>query len=213
MKESVKIDPAVEGNLSFPISGIFRTVIFVLVLSFFFVSCGKSEEEERQIHSLDSLSGALNTKLQELNQLDTSLLKKAIDKFENYRVFIKENVNDTLTKEEGDQLQKFFLCGKNLISFKENRSAMLARGSLINSQLKKLMLDLGNGSVEYEKTQVYFLQERKGAEELIENCFGQQQAFQSALQDFRSSISNVESMIMKRNAGQLPKIIQETNSI
>lgn len=213
MKESVKIDPAVEGNLSFPISGIFRTVIFVLVLSFFFVSCGKSEEEERQIHSLDSLSGALNTKLQELNQLDTSLLKKAIDKFENYRVFIKENVNDTLTKEEGDQLQKFYLCGKNLISFKENRSAMLARGSLINSQLKKLMLDLGNGSVEYEKTQVYFLQERKGAEELIENCFGQQQAFQSALQDFRSSISNVESMIMKRNAGQLPKIIQETNSI
>jgi|GEM_PF-1062379 len=213
MKESVKIDPAVEGNLSFPISGIFRTVIFVLVLSFFFVSCGKSEEEERQIHSLDSLSGALNTKLQELNQLDTSLLKKAIDKFENYRVFIKENVNDTLTKEEGDQLQKFYLCGKNLISFKENRSAMLARGSLINSQLKKLMLDLGNGSVEYEKTQVYFLQERKGAEELIRSCFGQQQAFQSALQDFRSSISNVESMIMKRNAGQLPKIIQETNSI
>lgn len=213
MKESVKIDPAVEGNLSFPMSGIFRTVIFVLLLSFFFVSCGKSEEEERQIHSLDSLSGALNTKLQELNQLDTSLLKKAIDKFENYRVFIKENVNDTLTKEEGDQLQKFYLCGKNLISFKENRSAMLARGSLINSQLKKLMLDLGNGSVEYEKTQVYFLQERKGAEELIENCFGQQQAFQSALQDFRSSISNVESMIMKRNAGQLPKIIQETNSI
>jgi hypothetical protein len=67
--------------------------------------------------------------------------------------------------------------------------------------------------VEYEKTQVYFLQERKGAEELIKNCFGQQQAFQSALQDFRSSISNVESMIMKRNAGQLPKIIQETNSI
>ena len=188
-------------------------MIFVLLLSFFFVSCGKSEEEERQIHSLDSLSGALNTKLQELNQLDTGLLKKAIDKFENYRVFIKENVNDTLTKEEGDQLQKFFLCGKNLISFKENRSAMLARGSLINSQLKKLMLDLGNGSVEYEKTQVYFLQERKGAEELIENCFGQQQAFQSALQDFRSSISNVESMIMKRNAGQLPKIIQETNSI
>lgn len=213
MKESVKIDPAVEGNLSFPISGIFRTVIFVLVLSFFFVSCGKSEEEERQIHSLDSLSGALNTKLQELNQLDTSLLKKAIDNFENYRVFIKENVNDTLTKEEGDQLQKFYLCGKNLISFKENRSAMLARGSLINSQLKKLMLDLGNGSVEYEKTQVYFLQERKGAEELIRSCFGQQQAFQSALQDFRSSISNVESMIMKRNAGQLPKIIQETNSI
>lgn len=213
MKESVKIDPAVEGNLSFPMSGIFRTVIFVLLLSFFFVSCGKSEEEERQIHSLDSLSGALNTKLQELNQLDTSLLKKAIDKFENYRVFIKENVNDTLTKEEGDQLQKFFLCGKNLISFKENRSAMLARGSLINSQLKKLMLDLGNGSVEYEKTQVYFLQERKGAEELIRSCFGQQQAFQSALQDFRSSISNVESMIMKRNAGQLPKIIQETNSI
>ncbi|HRH11574.1 MAG TPA: hypothetical protein PLU73_08665 [Bacteroidia bacterium] len=213
MKESVKIDPAVEGNLSFPMSGIFRTVIFVLLLSFFFVSCGKSEEEERQIHSLDSLSGALNTKLQELNQLDTSLLKKAIDKFENYRVFIKENVNDTLTKEEGDQLQKFYLCGKNLISFKENRSAMLARGSLINSQLKKLMLDLGNGSVEYEKTQVYFLQERKGAEELIRSCFGQQQAFQSALQDFRSSISNVESMIMKRNAGQLPKIIQETNSI
>lgn len=213
MKESVKIDPAVEGNLSFPMSGIFRTVIFVLLLSFFFVSCGKSEEEERQIHSLDSLSGALNTKLQELNQLDTSLLKKAIDNFENYRVFIKENVNDTLTKEEGDQLQKFYLCGKNLISFKENRSAMLARGSLINSQLKKLMLDLGNGSVEYEKTQVYFLQERKGAEELIRSCFGQQQAFQSALQDFRSSISNVESMIMKRNAGQLPKIIQETNSI
>lgn len=198
-------------KFSFSQPGIFLLSILILVLTL--SSCGKSAEEEKQMHSLDSLSGALNTKLQELNQLDTVLLKKAISRFENYRVFIKENVNDTLTKEEGDHLQKFYVCGKNLISFQTNRSSMLARGSLINSQLKKLKNDLANGSAEYEKTQVYFLQERQGAEELIKSCFGQQQAFQSALQDFRSSITNVEALIMKRNAGQLPKIIQETQSI
>lgn len=189
-------------------------ISFLMILSsFFFFSCGKSKEEERQIRSLDSLSGALNTKLQELSLLDTILLEKAITKFENYRVFIKQNVNDTLTKVEADALQQFYGCGKNLIDFDVNRNSLLARGALINSQLKKLKQDFDNGTVEYDKTSVYILQERSGAQDLIQSSFGQQKAFQSALEAFRLSIPAVEDLIKKRNAGELPKIIQETQSI
>src|SRR5436190_1948891 len=95
----------------------------ILFIPFTFTSCFKSESYEKQIKSLDSLSGALNQKISELNQVDTVILKKAISKYNNYRQFVKQNVHDTVTKAEADFLQQFYTSGQSLVDFSENRTA------------------------------------------------------------------------------------------
>jgi hypothetical protein len=180
---------------------------FLIVLSF--TSC-TNETCEKQIRSLDSLSGALNQKLSELRQVDTVILQKAISKYSNYRAFIQQNINDTVKKEEADHLQQFYNSGKNLLSFSENRKSILARGNLINSQLDKLISDAKQNAIEEEKLIQFSKEEKLQAEQLIKNSFGQQQSFSANLQEFKLSLSGVEALIKSRNNGQMPTIIKDS---
>ncbi len=193
----------------FSASRSFLQIFILLSLLIIFSSC-KNDFSEKQIKTLDSLSGALNQKLNELKQVDTAILKKAIAKYDNYKQFIQQNVNDTVSKTEADHIQQFFVCGKNLFDFAENRRSILARGSLINSQLNKLMLDAKENSLEEEKLIEFSTQEKNNAEQLIKNSYGQQQLFQANLQEFKLSLSGVEALIRARNNGQMPTIIKDS---
>jgi hypothetical protein len=188
-------------------------VLFPLLFLFIFSSCLKDEASEKVLHSLDSLSGALNLKLKELQQVDTVTVNKALLTFTNYRQFISQNVNDTVRKEEGDQLQRFYSAGKKLETFTENRRALIARGNLINSQLTKLTTDLKNNSADEEKILIYLNRERAGADEIVKSTLGQQQAFQAGLEEFKISLSGVEELIKIRNGGTLPTIINSKSNL
>jgi hypothetical protein len=177
---------------------------------FIFFSCGTNEAYEKQIRSLDSLSGALNQKLAELKQVDTVILEKAIGKYRNYKAFIGQNLNDTVTKEEADHLQHFYICGKNLFDFSSNRKTILGRGNLMNSQLAKLQGDARNKSMEEEKLRQNFSFERSNAEELIKRSVEQQQRFLSCLQEFKLSLTAIENLIRSRNSGQMPVVIKDS---
>ncbi|MCW3076233.1 MAG: hypothetical protein JWO32_842 [Bacteroidetes bacterium] len=165
---------------------------------------------ETQLKSLDSLSGALNQKLTELRQVDTIILQKAISKYTNYRQFILQNVNDTVTKEEANQLQQFFVCGKNLLDFSDNRIAILARGTLINSQVNKLITDIKEHSIEENILIQCSLQEKENAQKLVIASYSQQQLFQANLQEFKLSLYGIENLIRSRNNGQMPTIIKDS---
>ncbi|MCE3228203.1 MAG: hypothetical protein K0S32_2754 [Bacteroidetes bacterium] len=182
-------------------------VSFLITLS---VASCTNESCEKQIRSLDSLSGALNQKLSELKQVDTVILQKAISKYSNYRSFIQQNINDTVNKEEADHLQQFYTSGKNLVSFSENRKAILARGSLINSQLAKLITDAKQNSIEEDKLMQFAKDEKMQAEHLIRSSFGQQQLFSANLQEFKLSLNGVEALIRSRNNGQMPTVIKDS---
>jgi hypothetical protein len=188
----------------------FKKLTFFLLITFLFTSCLKNESYDKQIKSLDSLSGALNQKLIELRQVDTVILKKAITKYNNYKQFIQQNVSDTVTKIEADHIQQFFVCGKNLNDFYENRNSILARGDLINSQLNKLIHDAKENALDEEKLIQYSTQEKNNAEQLIKNSFGQQQLFQANLQEFKLSLSGIEGLIRARNNGQMPTVIKDS---
>jgi len=191
------------------INSSFVSVIIFLCVALFFSSCLKNEACENQIKSLDSLSGAINQKLSELKQVDTIILKKAISKYENYGQFIRQNINDTVTKGEANHLQQFFASGKNLLNFSENRKAILARGSLINSQLSKLIIDAKAHTVEDEKLAQSFTLEKNNSEQLIKKIFEQQQMFNANLREFKLSLSGIEDMIKSRNNGEMPTIIKD----
>ena len=182
----------------------------LLIATLFFSSCNSDSIAEKQLKSLDSISGALNLKLKELQQVDTVILQKAIARYDQYRQFIRQNVNDTVTKNEADHLGHFYLCGKKLSDFSENRSAILARGGLINSQLAKLIADIRENTVDDEKLEQFAQQEKSEAEQLIKSSFEQQQLFLTRLEEFKMSITAVEALIRSRNNGQMPTVIKDS---
>jgi len=197
-----------ENNLS--VLGVSFSLCLIILL---FTSCFKSESYEKQVKSLDSLSGALNQKISELNQVDTVILKKAISKYNNYRAFVKQNINDTVTKAEADFLQQFYTSGQSLIDFAENRTSILSRGELINSQLNKLLTDAKAQNVIEEKLIQFSTNEKMQVVQLIKSSFGMQQLFNANLQEFKLSVPGVETLIKSRNNGQMPTIISETNPL
>jgi hypothetical protein len=197
-------------DLLVSVSRCYPQKFIFLILLIAFSSCLKNAESDQQLKSLDSISGALNQKLAELKQVDTVILQKAISKYNNYRQFIQQNVNDTVNKNEADHVQQFFVCGKNLLNFSENRKSILARGSLINSQINKLITDAKENSLDNEKFVQFSAQEKNNAEQLIKNSYGQQQLFQANLQEFKLSLSGIEQLIRARNNGQMPTVIKDS---
>lgn len=184
--------------------------VSVLLCLFICISCGRNEAYEKQIRSLDSLSGALNQKLDELRRVDTVTLERAISKYKIYKAFIGQNINDTLRREEADHLQHFYICGKNLFDFSANRKAIVAKGNLVNSQIAKLIADARNKTMEDEKLAQNISFEKSNADDLIKKSVDQQQQFLSCLQEFKLSLTAVENLIRSRNSGQMPVVIKDS---
>lgn len=200
------VEPVVE-NRTLTSPGVSLLFFFAV---FFLSSCTQNALYESQLKSLDSLSGALNQKLSELRQVDTVILKKAITKYNNYRQFIQQNVNDTVNKEEATYLQQFYGSGKALDDFSVNRATILARGSLLNSQISKLVTDVKERAVPVEKLREYATGEKQQAQDLMKASYDQQQSFLSSLQEFKLSLIGVENLIKSRNNGQMPVIIKDS---
>lgn len=174
------------------------------------VSCNQSEQYTQKAKTLDSLSGALNQKIKELEKTDTAILQRCITRYNYYSQFIKQNVNDTLSKDEADNLQAFDASGKNLQSFASNRFIILARAALINSQQAKISEEIKNKSASIEQLTGYILREKEASAEIIEVAAEQQKAYYSSLEEFKISLKKVEELIRVRNKGQLPTIIKDT---
>lgn len=210
-----------ERSRSVPISTVrhsrvevlgFTSSIFLLLFCIL-SSCTNSNEQAKQIKSLDSISGALNQKVIELQKTDTLILEKALTKFNNYKQFIKQNINDTVTKKEADAVQQFFASGTTLEIFFINRKTILARAQLVNAQLTKLILDITQNTIEQKQLQEFTFAEKEQANDVIQKSFLQQQLFNSNLQQFKNALPMVEELIKTKNNGQLPTIVKDTTTL
>jgi len=191
---------------------VFYTACFLLTVVFF-GSCngaGKYEEKEK---TLDSLSGAINSIVKELKNCDTLVLQRSIARYTWYRQFIEQNVSDTISREEADNLQHFYTSGKTLENFSQNRKVILARSVLVNSQLLELAKDIKNKTMSPEQLSEYTQYEKKQAAILIEAGYEQQKKLHAGLEEFKNSLKGVELLIRSRNKGELPTIIKDTVSL
>lgn len=187
-------------------TGLFLVVIFV-------GSCNKTDLYEQKAKTLDSLSGAINSVVRELQNADTILLQKSITRFTWYKQFIQQNINDTITKEEADNLQRFYSCGQNLENFSGNRRILLTRSVLINSQLAKLTEDIKKKSLNSEQLEKASLYEKTEAGKFISSGYQQQKLLHSSIAEFLNSLKGVELLIRSRNKGELPVIVKDTVSL
>lgn len=185
-------------------------IFFVCSALFFFGACDKTNVYEQNGKTLDSLSGAINAMVRDLERVDTITLEKSISRFGWYKDFISENISDTITKAEADNLQLFYKSGANLENFSFSRKALLMRAALINSQLKKLALDIKSRSLSEVKITEYTRNEKSEAAKLIEAAYHQQKYFHSGQEEFKNALHGVELLIRSRNNGELPAIIKDT---
>lgn len=191
-----------------------KNSLFILFFAgLFFQSCNRNDVYAAEIKSLDSLSGAVNALAKESDKTDTVILDKAILRFNQYKHFIQQNINDTVSKTEADFIQQFYTSGNSLLNFNLNRKSLKARTSLINSQIDKLKSDAKNNLLPEEKLIEFTNLEKKEANNLIETNQKQQQIFYSSLQDFKVSLKGVEVLIKARNNGQLPTVVKDTLSL
>jgi hypothetical protein len=173
-------------------------------------SCNKTNIYDQKAKTLDSLSGAINSMVRELTGVDTIILQRSVTRFNYYRQFISQNVTDTVDKNEADNLQHFYLSGKNLENFQLSRKSILERAGLINVQLVKLTTDIKNKSLTEEAILKYALQEKNETAKLIELAYQQQKIFHTGLEEFKNALRGVETLIRSRNNGELPTIIKDT---
>lgn len=189
----------------------YTTCLIIAIV--FFGSCNRAGMYEEKEKTVDSLSGAVNSIVKELRNSDTLVLQRSIARYTWYRQFIEQNVNDTITLEEADNLQHFYTSGKTLENFSQNRKVILARAILINAQLLELAKDIKNKTQSQEQLLAYSQYEKNQAAILIEAGYQQQKQFHAGLEEFKNSLRGVESLIRSRNKGELPTIIKDTVSL
>jgi hypothetical protein len=182
---------------------------FILLGSILFQACGKHDVGAQKIKTLDSLGGSVNSMVKELERTDTVLLQKYLARFSYYSQFISENVHDTISKEQADNLRQFYEGGKNLEAYAHNRRIIIKRTRLVNSQLLKLSADLRENKDPEVFSKFIFL-EKQEASRLTEAGIQQQQKFHSGMEEFKNSLRGVEDLIKSRNRGELPTIIKDT---
>lgn len=181
----------------------------IICLITLWLGCNKPMSESQQVKSLDSLGGALNAMLKELARTDTVLLQKYTSRFGYYSLFIKENVNDTLSKAEADNLKHFCNSGQSLGAFEKNRKLIVIRAQLVSAQLSKLEeyvkssteADLLNGFIRHEKAEI---------QKLTETGYKELRSFHASVEEFRNSLPGIDGLVRSRNNGKLPTIIKDT---
>lgn len=187
---------------------IYSTLLFLALV--LVSSCSVKNQVHAEVKKLDSITIVLSTKLQEINAGDTALLNRAISKFIIYATFIENNLNDTLVKDDANNLQQFYVSGNNLKAYQVNKNSLKSRASLVLEQIKKLITDVSNGAITKEEFLKNYDTEVKAAAQLINLSDKEINRHRINIQDFKNAILPVENLIKQKNNGQLPSAIKDS---
>ena len=184
----------------------------IVFLIYFLSACNSGDVARQQSRSLDSLSGALSQAVTNLKNSDTTSLQRALARFNYYAEFIEKNVDDTLEKQEADQLRVFYRSGGNLKSYQSNRQLLLVQGNKVLSQINILSKDIREGALKGPQRDQYVKNESDAAARILTESGRQQELWHRSIQEFKNSVNPVEQIIRRRNHGELPTIIKDTLS-
>jgi hypothetical protein len=192
-----------------------RWIVYIVLFAWllFTGSCSQNDVYLQRSKTLDSLSGAVNSMINELAKADTAVLELSIVRVTYYKQFIEQNIRDTIDKINADNLQHFYISGHNLQSFAVNRTAIRVRALKVNSQLEKLGTDVRNKSLTVEELNNYCAAEKQNAAGLLDLGHSQMKLFHQSLEEFRNSLNGVETLIRSHNNGELPVIVKDTTSL
>lgn len=184
--------------------------ICLLCSLFLTQGCNKNDAYNQKIKSLDSLGGVLGSMVKELEKTDTITLQKAVNRYNYYNAFIQQNLNDTVAKNEADDLQHFYTSGKTLQGFSVNNKVILDRAHRVLNQLAQLSEDAKNKTVNHEGLFRYSEIEQEEAAKVLGIGNAHKTKLLLSMEEFKNSLPGVERLIKSRNNGELPVIIKDT---
>jgi hypothetical protein len=174
-------------------------------------SCRSSETYLAYARSIDSLSGAISTLESQLKSVNEGELADMKNRYDAYSTFIKQHLQDTISKSEASDLQRFYEAGKQLDAFVDNRQRLSERAALLKQQLTDLSRDVRLRNTDEERLNEYFMNERGSATEFVNAAGTELTNYVEASKQFKLSLPAVGNIIRKRNNGELPRVVKNNS--
>jgi hypothetical protein len=181
--------------------------IFLFVI-LFFTNCKLSNPYQKQIKELDSLKIVVEEAVDYFNKIDSADCASYLAKQQTYKSFILNNLKDTLTKSEAENIQLMMNLGNPIKEYLNQRNIWLTEAKISISQLQNLNQDLKNNALEPSETVEYINEEKKKAEQIIQNLKTNTELIRKNLELYKSVEQSTESIIKNLNSGNLPTIQQ-----
>ncbi|MBS1653030.1 MAG: hypothetical protein JSU07_13575 [Bacteroidetes bacterium] len=169
--------------------------------------------KEAQIKRIDSLFAVLNLKQNELSLTDSTTLNKAITKYDNYIAFLTEKLNDTISKNEADNLQTFKNSGLNLEKIKSNFKVLNKRLLFVKNRLSELKQICTQENLPSKIIANILNEELNQISYLSAQITNYQKQSAVNIGAITSSLPGIEELIRQKNNGLLPIIISNTVSL
>lgn len=185
----------------------------IAVISMSFVSCRNTRAYDKYVKELDSLKIVLQQSIANFKTVDSASCVYAYSKQYTYSQFIEIHLRDTVTKTIAENLQKFNSTEKGLKQYLAHRTEWLNKANVCITQLQTLSHDLKNGSVNEDEAIEFINEEKKHAEQTIEELKKNTEIIRKHIEVFNESLPVCETIIKQLNSGELPQLITDNNKI
>ncbi len=180
----------------------------VLINLLFLTSCKLSNPYQKQIKELDSLKIVVEESIDYFNKIDSSTCAGYLAKQQTYQSYLLQNLKDTLTKSEAENIQLMMNVGGPLKDYLNQRNEWLQEAKVSINQLNTLNQDLKNNILDASEAVEYINNEKKHAEQVIQNLKTNTELIRKNLEIYKSVEQGTEATIKNLNSGNLPTIVQ-----
>ncbi len=184
----------------------FFLLTILLVLNFCFSSCTNTRVYDKYVKELDSLKIVVEQATDNFKTVDSLNCYRISLKQSTYSVYLNQNLKDTISKMEAENLQSFYAAGKAINTYLMMRPKWLSDADLSIKQLTSLSHDLKSGSIEADEAVEFISTEKKQAEKIIEELKLNTEAIRSYIVIYTKSLPATEDMIKRLNNGLLPAV-------
>ena len=122
--------------------------------------------------------------------------------------YINVNLKDTVSRSVANDLQTFYMLGRNMVNYLAMRPVWLAEAQKSINQLTNLSHDLKNGSVEDEEAIEFIGEEKKEAEKIIGELKENTEAVREQMEQFTKTLPTAELTVKKLNNDALPELVK-----
>lgn len=180
----------------------------VLINLLFLTSCKLSNPYQKQIKELDSLKIVVEESIDYFNKIDSSTCAGYLAKQQTYQSYLLQNLKDTLTKSEAENIQLMMNVGDPIKDYLNQRNEWLQQAKISIMQLQNLNQDLKNNTLDASEAVEYINNEKKHAEQVIQNLKTNTELIRKNLEKYKSVEQGTEATIKNLNSGNLPTIVQ-----
>jgi len=185
---------------------IFLSTVLLSIV-FCFSNCRGSFAYDKYAKELDSLKVVLEQSVDHFKTVDSAACFKAYSKQYTYSVYVNAHLKDTVSKTVAENLQKMHSVEKGLRDYLLYRSFWINDANISINQLLNLSNDLKNETLDEEEALEFINQEKKQAEQMINELKINTQNIRMHLELFNQSVPVCEAFIMQLNGGVLPELV------